>query len=270
MYPLAEDHPLRRRRLGPLLRSVNVMTLALAGALVALALVDSTSFGTLVIPLWLMLAPGRMRVGRILVFLGTIAVFYFAVGVAVMFGAEAAVEQFGDFFTSRLALSMLFVLGALLIAWSFQLEAKAKRQKKTGAPPSGRFVKWRTRAVGANDDGGPSGRGGVALMGLAVGAGTLEVATMLPYLGAIGLLTTSGVTWPASGAVLAGYCVVMILPALVFLFLRLVAARQVDPLLTRLDAWLTRNSANTLSWVVGIIGVLLVVNTSGEVLGPFS
>lgn len=242
------------------------MTLALAGALAALALIDSTSFGTLVIPLWLMLAPGRMRVARILLFLVTIAVFYFAVGVAVMFGAEAAIEQFGDFFTSRLAMSILFVVGVLLIVWSFQLEAKAKREKKTGAPPSGRFLKWRSRAVGTTDDGGTSSRGGVALMGLAVGAGTLEVATMLPYLGAIGLLTTSGVGWPVSGAVLAGYCAVMILPALVVLLLRLVAARQVDPLLTRLDGWLTRNSANTLSWIVGIIGVLLVVNTSGEVL----
>ncbi len=89
---------------------------------------------------------------------------------------------------------------------------------------------------------------------------------MLPYLAAVGLLTTSAVTWPASGAVLAGCCLVMILPALLLLFLRLVAARWADPLLTKLDVWLSRNSTNTLSWILGIMGVLLVVNTAGEVL----
>ena len=49
------------------------MTLALLGPLVVLALVDSTSFGTLLIPIWLMLAPGRLKAGRILVFLATVA-----------------------------------------------------------------------------------------------------------------------------------------------------------------------------------------------------
>ncbi|MHA7276004.1 GAP family protein [Arthrobacter sp. Hz1] len=247
------------------------MTLALAGTLAALALIDSTSFGTLMIPLWLMLAPGRMRVGRIVVFLLTVAVFYFGVGLAITFGAEAAITQLGDFFNSRLARSGLFVAGIALIVWSFRLEARAKREKKEGAPPSARILRWRDRAVGsgtpgAGGAGGGAGAGGVALIGLALGAATVEVATMLPYLGAIGLLTTSGVQWPVSGVVLAAYCLVMILPALAILVLRLVAARRVDPTLVNLDGWLTRNSTNTLSWVVGILGVLLVVNTVREVL----
>ena len=246
------------------------MTLALAGALAALALIDSTSFGTLMIPLWLMLAPGKMRVGRIVLFLVTVATFYFGVGLAIMFGAEAAVARLGDFFSSRLALTVLFAAGVGLVIWSFQLEAKAKREKKEGAPASARILRWRDRAVGSGgvESGGSGGAssGGVALMGLAVGAGTVEVATMLPYLGAIGLLTTSDVGWPLTGAVLAGYCLVMILPALAILVLRLVASRWVDPVLRKLDGWLTRNSTNTLSWVVGILGVLLVVNTAGEVL----
>ena len=250
------------------------MTLALAGALAALALIDSTSFGTLMIPLWLMLAPGRMRVGRIVLFLVTVAAFYFGVGLAIMFGAEAAVAQLGDFFSSRLALTVLFAAGVGLLIWSFQLEAKAKREKKEGAPPSARILRWRDRAVGSESSGAAGvggsgsvgGSGGVALMGLAVGAGTVEVATMLPYLGAIGLLTTSDVGWPMTAGVLAGYCLVMILPALAILVLRLVASRWVDPVLRKLDGWLIRNSTNTLSWVVGILGVLLVVNTAGEVL----
>ncbi len=134
------------------------MTLALAGILVALALIDSTSFGTLLIPLWLMLAPGRVKVARILVFLGTVAVFYWALGVAALFGAEAAIEQFGDYLTSRPALTVLLVIGVGLIGWSFQLESKAKREKKEGKPPSGRFMKWRRMRWAATTSESRAGR----------------------------------------------------------------------------------------------------------------
>ncbi|MEK8226363.1 hypothetical protein NKG05_10315 [Oerskovia sp. M15] len=37
-----------------------------------------------------------------------------------------------------------------------------------------------------------------ALVGLALGAAALEVATMLPYLAAIGLVTSSGIGWPGN------------------------------------------------------------------------
>lgn len=69
------------------------MDLALFGSLAVLALIDSTSFGTLLIPIWLLLHPGRIRSGRILVFLFTVAAFYFAVGVAVVLGADAFLPQ---------------------------------------------------------------------------------------------------------------------------------------------------------------------------------
>src|SRR5690606_13354204 len=44
--------------------------------LAVLALIDSTSFGTLLIPLWLLLSPGRPSPHRVLLFLGTVAAFY--------------------------------------------------------------------------------------------------------------------------------------------------------------------------------------------------
>ena len=61
---------------------------ALAG-LAGLALVDSTSFGTLVLPLMMLLAP-QVRTRNLVVYLATIAAFYFAVGVALLAGARAA------------------------------------------------------------------------------------------------------------------------------------------------------------------------------------
>ncbi|MCA1655934.1 MAG: hypothetical protein LC635_05775 [Pseudonocardiaceae bacterium] len=63
------------------------MTLALAGSLVVLALLDSTSIGTFFVPILLMLAPGRLRAVPILGYLVTIAAFYLALGIAVALGA---------------------------------------------------------------------------------------------------------------------------------------------------------------------------------------
>lgn len=114
---------------------------------------------------------------------------------------------------------------------------------------------------------GDTGRGGAAaLIGLALAATTLELATMLPYLGAIGLISTSELQWPLTGVVLAGYCLLMVAPALVLLAVRLAAARRAEPVLHKLDGFLTRTSTNTLSWVTGILGVVLIVNTAGPVL----
>ncbi|KNC19736.1 hypothetical protein AC792_05070 [Arthrobacter sp. RIT-PI-e] len=230
------------------------MTLPLAGGLLVLALLDSTSFGTLLIPIWLMLAPGRVRAGRILLFLATIAVFYFGVGVAILLGADAVLDRYGHLLTSRPAFVLAFLLGAALLAWSFLLEHQAKQQKLTGQVP-GRFSRFRTRAVGGG------GRGLLPLVGLALFAGLAELATMLPYLAAIAALTASGVTVPVAGAALALYCAVMVLPAVVLLLLRVSATRHVTPLLLRLEGWMSKHSVNGLSWVVGILGVVVMVHT---------
>lgn len=231
------------------------MTLVLLGTLIVLALIDSTSFGTLVIPLWLLATPGRLRAGRVLVFLATVASFYFAVGLAILWGAGWAFERIAAAVTSPVGLLALFAAGVALIVWSLALEQRAKRERREGVVASDRILAWRKRAVG--DEGG----GVAALIALAVTATTVELGSMLPYLGAIGAITASDLEWPLTAVVLGGYCLVMIAPALVLLAARVLLAGRVEPLLARLEAWLTRHASETLSWVVGIVGVLLVVQT---------
>ncbi|WP_125778334.1 GAP family protein [Antribacter gilvus] len=238
---------------------------ALFGPLALLALVDSTSFGTLLIPVWLLMAPGRPRAGRLLVYLGTVAVFYLAVGIAVMFGAGFVLDRFGDALESPTAYAVQLVLGVALFVLSFRFDRKrseARRARQEAEGKQGRLSRWRERALGA--DGGPASGSALPLMGLALGAVSLEVATMLPYLAAIGMLATSSLAPATSVAVLAGYCVVMVLPALLLLAGRLAVARAVDPLLRRLDAWLTRNAEEMTGWVLGILGALLVLDAVGN------
>ena len=235
------------------------MSVELLAPLVVLALIDSTSFGTLLIPLWLMLTPGRLRPSRILVFLATVAAFYLAVGVALMGGALTFLDRLGEGLDHPAARVVQLVVGVALLVLGLTVEpltkaGKAKRAARRAARRAeqgpGRGERWRARAG--------SGEGSVrGLVGLALTATTVELGSMLPYLAAIGLLSTSGVTVRGGAVVLAGYCLVMIAPALVLLALRIVLHERVSPALARLEAWLSRNSREALAWVLFILGVYL-------------
>ena len=243
--------------------------LVFLGILAGLALIDSTSFGTLLIPVWLLAAPGRLRVGRMLVYLATIVAFYFGVGILILWGAEAFFHQFGSALESTPVLVVQLLVGVALFALSFAIDSKKgkARAAERAAGGGGRINKWRARAMGQPHTDSQALRRGdshFALMGLALTAAAVEVASMLPYLAAIGLITSQGPGWPMSAVLVLGYCVVMVVPALLLLAGRLVASRALDGPLRRLDGWLTRNAASTTAWVVGIVGALLAVNAAGS------
>lgn len=101
---------------------------------------------------------------------------------------------------------------------------------------------------------------------LAIGAGVVEVATMLPYLVAIGIIADSGLGIAMAAGVLAGYCLVMSLPAILFACGRAVAGARLDGFQERVQSWGIRHAANTLSWTVGIVGVVILLNTAPAVL----
>jgi hypothetical protein len=56
---------------------------------------------------------------------------------------------------------------------------------------------------------------------------------------------------------LAGYCIVMVVPALLLLIARIAAAQAVERPLQRFAGWMERTGAETTSWLLGIIGFLL-------------
>nr|BFF24613.1 hypothetical protein GCM10025732_25780 [Glycomyces mayteni] len=124
------------------------MDLAMAASLAALALIDSTSFGTLLIPIWLLLAPGRVRAGRMLVYLGTITVFYFAVGMAIVLGATAFTDDLGALLDTRPAMWAQLAVGVGLVVLSFRFDSK--KSKEGG----GRMTRWRERALGVESEPG--------------------------------------------------------------------------------------------------------------------
>ncbi|MBX6750023.1 MAG: GAP family protein [Micromonosporaceae bacterium] len=224
------------------------MDLDLLGPLVALALIDSTSFGTLLIPIWLMLHPGPLRAARVLVFLGTVAVFYFAVGVAMAAGASALLPNLAEIVDSRPFRWVQLTVGVALFFLSFRMGRKKDGgNKENPEAGTGRLARWRERAPTTGSVGG--------LIALALTAVAIELGSMLPYLAAIGLITTAQLPIAQIVVIMAGYCLVMILPALILLGTRLAIRHRIEPLLQRISHWLA--SSETLAWVVGIVGFLL-------------
>lgn len=235
-------------------RQARCVDIELLLALAALALVDSLSVGTLLVPLFLLLAPGRLRGGRVLLYLGVISGFYFVVGLMLASGADRVAALLADAGDSAPVMWVQLVLGGALLAGALVF---GKPAPKAGTPeaeellrrPPGRLSRWRDAAV---DE-----RGGVALVGLALGAGVLELATMLPYLAAIGLVSAQALPLVHVAAVLVGYCAVMVLPAFALLLGRVVLRGLVEVPLQRLARWLQRTGSENTAWIVGVVGFLI-------------
>lgn len=222
--------------------------------LAVLALVDSTSFGTLLIPLWFMLAPGRVRPGRVLVFLGTVAGFYWVLGVALATGLLTVAGDLGAWLSTTTGTRVQVAVGVLLLATGILMPTR--KNGDGGGTTSRRVHRWRDRAMGVDGQRGGTG----ALVGLAVAAAAIEAASMIPYLAGIGIVTSAPVGAAERALVLAGYCVVMVLPALLLLGLRLGLGRRLEPVLRRVAAWMERTSGETVAWVLAIVGLLILSN----------
>lgn len=224
------------------------MSLETALQLGILALIDSTSIGTLVIPLWLLLHRNTDAMGgKVIAYLGVLGTFYFGVGIALLLGATAlwesmssGAESLGDLPAVRWAAT---ALGVGLIIWGFT----TSKNKRAASPDA----RWGTRIDTALAS--PAG-----LVSLALVAGALELPTMLPYLAAVGILTNASIAVVPSIGVLALYCLIMLTPALALTAARLGFKNTLDPLLTALSQKLSAWTKDAAKWIAAIVGILVL------------
>lgn len=231
----------------------------LAGFLIlgGLALLDSTSIGTLFIPIWLLLAPGVLRPGRVLFYLFIVAALYFAIGVVLLAGATALVDLAGDSFAAGGALDTPLVNGAILLIGLALIALSFRKPRKREGPS--RVTRWRERTMTTRSAGG--------LVGLAVLAVALEVFTLLPYLGAVAYLSTADFGWGWRLFWLVYYCLVMIAPALALLAVRLAMRDRADRALTWFNAQIDRFAGEALLWMIGILGFFLAAFAGSRLFG---
>jgi hypothetical protein len=111
------------------------MDATLVGGLLVLALIDSTSIGTLVLPIWLLLSATRPPVRRLLGYLATIAGFYLVVGVGLVLVADAGLQRFGDLANRPAVLWLQLLVGVGLFALSWRYDSGRRRA------PAGRVLR---------------------------------------------------------------------------------------------------------------------------------
>ncbi|ACV07518.1 GAP family protein [Kytococcus sedentarius] len=215
-------------------------------ALAGLALLDSLSVGTLVIPLALVVSRRRVDVGPLTVYLVTVVAIYFALGVALVVGIEALTGPFLRAFETEPAQWVKLALGVVLLA--FGILAPTPRTR-TGPRPA------------------PQSLAPAAMVALGAGAALTEAATMVPYLAGTAIISGMEIGWPVRLLVLAGYCLVMILPALVLIGLAGAVGDRVWPRLERFIPVLEREARTTLLWIAAIAGGWMAVSAWGALSG---
>lgn len=246
--PTGDDGPFGRRAGALAGRSLDSMNIGLALQLGVLALIDATSLGTLVIPVWFLLAAGRPPVKRILVYLAAVGVSYFLLGLALMAGLMSSFARLRDWTHGHVGATVLLYIGLTMLVVGACMPSP--RPDAGPGPMMRRISRWRERAL--TEEGGAR-----ALVTLAVVAVAVEAASMIPYLAAIGLMSASPAGSAARVGMLAAYCVVMVAPAVVLLAARVGLGTRLDPALRRFGAWVERTSGENVAWALAVIGVLV-------------
>lgn len=214
------------------------MTTELLLSVGALSLLDILSPATLGVTVYLLLTERDRLITRLLVYLFTVAGFYFLVGAALMLGLDAVLQSVTGIFQNRTVSWVMAVTGGVLFAASFLVPTK-----KTTEPR-----RPRSKSLGA-------------MIGLGFTTSLLEVATALPYFAAIGLMTSAQLTPVQWVPVLAAYNVIMVLPPFLLLGAQLAFGRMMQRPLEKLRVKIAQSSGSVLSWVLCIAGLILVLNS---------
>lgn len=214
------------------------MSIQLLVTIGGLALLDTLSPATIGVTLYLLLSETRRLGSRLYVYLSVVAGVYFVIGVCLMLGMEALAHTFTSFIQNRLVSWILFGIGALLFIASFYVPTKKRKE----------LPRVRSYSLGA-----------MAILGLTTSL--VEAGTAFPYFAAIGLMASAELNMLQWLPILFGYNFVMVLPPLFLYGMYLLFGRRARRPLNRLSEKVGAMSGSALSWVMCIVGLLLIFNS---------
>ncbi|ETT86726.1 hypothetical protein C176_08437 [Viridibacillus arenosi FSL R5-213] len=203
-----------------------------------LALLDTLSPATLGVTVYILLTDKEKLTKRLLVYLLTVAGFYFAVGVSLMLGLVFLFEIISGVFQNRIVSWIVFIIGTILLIASFYVPTK-----KNSDLPS------------------PKSKSILSIVALGFTTSLIEVGTAFPYFAAIGIMTTSNLSWMEWSSILAGYNVIMVMPSLLLFLFYLLFGRRMQKPLKKLRVKIANNTGSALSWIMCIVGIILIFNS---------
>ncbi|MFD3258075.1 GAP family protein [Paenibacillus lentus] len=214
------------------------MSVELLLSIGGLALLDTLSPATIGVTVYLLLTETKRLASRLLIYLLTVAGFYFSVGVMLMLGMGVLLDAAVSLFQSRVVSWIMFIIGVVLLIASFYIPPK----KKTDLPR-------------------PKSKSKFSMVALGITTALVEVGTAFPYFAAIGLMTTSNLAFYQWLPIMAGYNIIMVLPPLILFMMHLLFGRMMQKPLEQLHVKITKQSGSVLSWVLCIVGLILILNT---------
>ncbi|TNO98546.1 hypothetical protein FH038_04410 [Bacillus sp. CD3-1a] len=188
--------------------------------------------------LYLLLTDKENLTKRLFVYLFTVVGFYFAVGVSLMLGLDFLFKIISDVFQNRIVSWSFFIIGVTLFIASFYIPPK-----KNSEIPS------------------PKSKSIFSMIALGFTTTFIEAGTAFPYFTAIGILTTSNLSWIEWSSILAGYNFIIVLPSLVLFLFCLLFGRWMQKPLERLRMKIANSTGPALSWIMCIVGFFLILNS---------
>lgn len=221
---------------------LNTPTLLLA--ILGIALVDSINPSALLVTGYILVkAPAHRKLRTVLAYIAGIFCLYSIVGILLTFGFAALLHTAGTILESRPVYIVQALIGIGMLLWSF-------------LPPKPTSAPQRLK---------PTHFAGRSMFALGVAVTGVEFMTALPYVAAIGLLQQAELTLLAKLGILLGYNIIFIMPPLA-----LAVVYKLNH--TRVEKWFANREAaqkkpnDTMQWVVGIIGAMLLLNALGNLL----
>ncbi len=203
-----------------------------------LALLDTLSPTIIGVTLFLVLTYNKNLVSSLLVYLFTVVILYFSLGITMMLGMNYITEVFSNVFRSEVFSWGIFLIGVILFTASFFIP-----QNKGRAIPK------------------PTTQNLYSIIIIGVITFIIEAGTALPYFAAIGLLSTMNMPFYQWMPILAIYNIIMILPALLIISVYTLLGELIKPTLINFRNRISSGSSSTLSWIMCIVGVILIIYT---------
>jgi cytochrome c biogenesis protein CcdA len=202
-----------------------------------LALLDSLNPSALAVTLYLLTQP---RYGAtVITYVGGVFSVYLGIGVGLLVGLDVALAAAGTALEHPIAYGVQGILGAAMLIYSFSVDPKRGGQSER-----------RPRSMNL---------GAIFVLGASISL--LEISTALPYLGAIGIMTSASLSIAQWLPLLVAYNLIFIAPPLLLMAsYRLLGSR----LQARFDHWrerLQHGTRETFLWIVGILGFLLLADS---------
>lgn len=203
----------------------------------AMALLDTLSPAVLGISVYMLLTPRKNSKKLLLIYLFTVAVFYFTVGLILMLGLESIMTPISNALDSDIVRIAMTIVGGALFVGSWFVPKKDSSQPNL-----------------------PKSMGVITMILLGVSTSLLEVATAIPYFAAIGIMTKANLTMALWLPILIGYNLIMILPSILLIVFQLIVGRWSRFILEKINNSFSKSEDSALSWVMCIVGLILFVN----------